>query len=67
MTTKLNISLSDEMAEEMRNAVFERKGMKKGNISEAFEEAVALWISKNVSEAEMKKIVESVTSASKKK
>lgn len=44
MTKKLVISLSDEMEKRFRNTVFERKGMKRGNISEAVEEALKQWI-----------------------
>ncbi len=41
---KMNVVLSDEVEEKFRKAVFERKGMKKGNISEALEEAINEWI-----------------------
>ena len=41
---KMNIVLGDELEERFRKAVFESKGMKKGNISEALEEAVEKWI-----------------------
>lgn len=41
---KINIVLKDELEERFRRAVFESKGMKKGNISEAMEEALNLWI-----------------------
>lgn len=41
---KMNIVLSDELEEKFRKAVFERKGMKKGNISEALQEAIQEWI-----------------------
>jgi hypothetical protein len=41
---KMNIVLGDELEEKFRKAVFEAKGMKKGNISEALEEAVERWI-----------------------
>lgn len=41
---KMNIVLKDELETEFRRAVFERKGMKKGNISDALEEAVRQWI-----------------------
>ena len=41
---KMNIVLSDEIEERFRKAVFEAKGMKKGNISEALEEAIDQWI-----------------------
>lgn len=41
---KMNIVLDDALEEKFRRAVFERKGMKKGNISEALEEAIEHWI-----------------------
>jgi hypothetical protein len=47
---KLNISLSDELEEKFRKVVFEKFGMKKGNINKAFEEAIDDWIQKNKSE-----------------
>ncbi len=40
----MNVVLSDEVEEKFRKAVFERKGMKKGNISVALEEAINEWI-----------------------
>ena len=41
---KLNIVVSDDIENRFRRAVFEYKGMKKGNISKAFEEAIELWL-----------------------
>lgn len=41
---KMNIVLPDAIEEKFRKTVFETKGMKKGNISEALEEAIDLWI-----------------------
>lgn len=41
---KMNIVLPDDIENKFRKAVFEKKGMKKGNISEALEEAIDLWI-----------------------
>ena len=41
---KMNVVLPDDVEERFRRAVFERIGMKKGNISEALEEAVDLWM-----------------------
>jgi len=41
---KMNVVLDDELESKFRKAVFERKGMKKGNISEALEEAIKDWI-----------------------
>lgn len=40
----MNFVLDDELEERFRKAVFERKGMKKGNISESLEEAIERWI-----------------------
>ena len=44
--TKMNIVLESKIEEKFRKAVFEAKGMKKGNISEAMEEAIEDWIKK---------------------
>jgi len=41
---KMNIVLDDKIEERFRKAVFDNKGMKKGNISEALEEAIEDWI-----------------------
>jgi hypothetical protein len=40
--------------ERFREAVFKRKGMKKGNISEAVQEAVLLWINDEPSKTSRK-------------
>jgi hypothetical protein len=50
---KMNIVLPDDLEKKFRKAVFEKKGMKKGNISEALEEAVNGWI-----KTESQKLVE---------
>ena len=41
---KMNVVLPDDVEERFIRAVFEKKGMKKGNISEALHEAVDLWM-----------------------
>jgi hypothetical protein len=41
---KINVVLPDDVEKRFRKAVFEKKGMKKGNISEALEEAVEIWM-----------------------
>ena len=41
---KMNIVLTDELENKFRKAVYETKGYKKGNISEAMEEAIQCWI-----------------------
>lgn len=43
---KLTLVMNDELEKEFRKAIFESKGMKKGNIQEAIEEAVQCWIEK---------------------
>jgi hypothetical protein len=41
---KLNINVRKDVDEKFRTEVFRRKGLKKGNIKEAVEEAMILWI-----------------------
>ena len=48
--SKLNIKVRKEIDEKFREEVFNRKGMKKGNLTEAVEEAMLLWV--NVLETE---------------
>lgn len=50
MPKKLTVLLDDKLDEKFRKAVFKRKGMHKGNITEAVEEAMLLWI--NTSDAD---------------
>jgi len=41
---KLNVAVKDDVDAKFREEVFRRKGMKKGNLSEALHEAMLLWI-----------------------
>lgn len=43
---KVTLVLNDELEQKFRKAIFESKGMKKGNIQAAIEEAVEFWIEK---------------------
>ena len=43
----IKVILSDELEEKFRNMVFNKYGMKKGNIKTAIEEAIEQWIEKN--------------------
>lgn len=43
---RVQVVLSDETEKQLRGAIFRSKGMRKGNISEAIEEAIADWIEK---------------------
>jgi hypothetical protein len=40
----LNVEINDELEKEFRVKVLERKGSKKGALTEAVEEALKLWI-----------------------
>jgi len=40
----IKVNLSEELEAEFREEVFKSKGMKKGNLSLAVEEAIRLWI-----------------------
>jgi len=42
---KLNIKVRDDVDTRFRKEIFKRKGMKKGNLKKAVEEAMILWIS----------------------
>ncbi len=40
----IKVILSDELEQKFRDEVFKSKGMKKGNITIAIEEAINMWI-----------------------
>jgi hypothetical protein len=44
---RVNLLLSDELEKEFRQKVFERYGMKKGNIAKAIEEAITEWVERD--------------------
>lgn len=41
---KINLIISDDIDKKFREEVFKRKGMKKGNLTDALEEAIMLWV-----------------------
>jgi len=41
---KVNLAIDDKIEEKFRAAVAKKKGMKKGNLTEAVEEAMMLWV-----------------------
>ncbi|MDG6983555.1 MAG: hypothetical protein JRN28_03280 [Nitrososphaerota archaeon] len=47
MTKKEIVELDDELDERFRKTIANAKGLHKGVIKEAFEEAVEAWIKKN--------------------
>ena len=44
MPKKLTVLIDDKLDTRFREAVFKKKGMHKGNITEAIEEAIDCWI-----------------------
>lgn len=44
--TVLSVRISEELGRAFKDEVYKRKGMKKGNIKEAVEEAIRDWINK---------------------
>ncbi len=47
---KINVIINDDTDTKFRDTVYKRKGMKKGNLTEALEEAMKLWIASDVIE-----------------
>ena len=54
MGKKLTVLIKNELDERFREAVFKSKGMHKGNITKAIEEAIELWIEKQMKEEKRK-------------
>ena len=50
MRKKLTVLIQDDLDEKFRGTVFKKKGMHKGNITEAIEEAIQCWIQKQEKE-----------------
>lgn len=47
---KINVVVDDKVEKKFRDTVFKRKGMKKGNLTEAVEEAMLLWTTSEAGE-----------------
>lgn len=50
MPKKLTVLIKDDLDERFREAVFKSKGMHRGNITQAIEEAIELWIGQQTKE-----------------
>jgi hypothetical protein len=50
----LGLKIKDDLEKRFREQVFESKGMKKGNISLALEEAIELWIQEQTKKGKTK-------------
>jgi hypothetical protein len=44
---RIDVILPDDLEEKFRKKVFDKYGMKRGNITTAIQEAIENWISKN--------------------
>ncbi len=47
-TVRLNLTVSQELEKQFRDAVFKKYGLHKGDIQRAIEEAIRLWIARGV-------------------
>jgi metal-responsive CopG/Arc/MetJ family transcriptional regulator len=54
---KVTLVLDDKLEERFREAIFKSKGMRRGNMSEAFQEAIETWIRDHADEKKVKKDV----------
>ena len=45
MAKKITVLVDDKLDERFRRAVFERKGLNRGSMTRALEEAILMWIS----------------------
>jgi len=43
-TTRLNLTVSEELEKKFRDEVYRRYGLRKGDIQRAIEDAIELWI-----------------------
>ena len=41
---KINLNIDDKVDKKFRDAVYKKKGMKKGNLTDSVEEAMLMWI-----------------------
>lgn len=56
MPKKITVLVDDELDEKFRRAVFESKGLHRGSITEALEEALELWIEKEATKRVTEKV-----------
>jgi len=45
--TQINVNINEDLDKAFREIVFKKKGLRRGAMLEAFEEAVELWIREN--------------------
>jgi hypothetical protein len=58
---RIDINLPDELEDRLRMEAGRRLGAKRGAFTQAITEGIAMWIANEIPEAELRKIVESVS------
>lgn len=53
---KINLEIKDEVDSRFREAVFKKRGMKKGNLTQSLEEAMLMWVTVNIPQKDEGKI-----------
>ena len=53
---RIDIILPDDVEDKFRNAVYKRYGMKRGNITEAINDAIIGWVNENNPNDKIKKV-----------
>ena len=51
---RINVNIEDSIESKFLKEVFNQKGMKKGNLTQAIEEAMLLWVEQNEDQDESK-------------
>jgi hypothetical protein len=44
---RIDVILDDKLEQRLREEVFKRYGMKRGNLTEAIKDAIVLWLTEN--------------------
>lgn len=52
---RIDVILPDDVEDKFRNAVYKRYGMKRGNITEAINDAIVTWVNENNPSDKIKK------------
>lgn len=56
MPKKYTFAINDDLDDRFRKAVFEAKGMHRGNLTEAMEEAMECWIKQQTEKNKIKEL-----------
>ncbi len=56
---RVDLNVKDDLEKRFRDMVYQSKGMKKGNLTDALQEAMELWIEEEATQLSKKKVVKS--------